>query len=94
VGLSGATPEQHGIVVIFSMQDMAVRSERQQLELVWRGAASYGPCADVWVHNYPTGLCLYQSVCAIGKIPYPECVFLSLLSVVTVCASLPVVLHC
>jgi hypothetical protein len=34
---------------------MEQRAERGQLELIWRGAASYGSCADVFTHNYHTG---------------------------------------
>jgi hypothetical protein len=29
--------------------------QSKSLELVWRGAKSYGTCADVWTHNYMTG---------------------------------------
>ena len=36
-------------------QDMAVRTQSKALELVWRGAASWGAAGDVWTSNYPTG---------------------------------------
>lgn len=53
-------------------QDMELRKARRSLELVWRGAASYGQCADVFTHNYFTGgrrkLAMLRSVM---PSPYP-----------------------
>ncbi|KAL6744840.1 hypothetical protein V8C86DRAFT_268715 [Haematococcus lacustris] len=36
-------------------QDMDIRRAQHAMELVWRGAASYGRCADIFTHNYPSG---------------------------------------
>lgn len=36
-------------------QDRALRRESKQLELLWRGAKSYGSSADVFTGNFPNG---------------------------------------
>lgn len=36
-------------------QDMEVRKAAKQMEVLWRGAQSFGDSADVFTANFPTG---------------------------------------
>lgn len=36
-------------------QDMEVRKAAKQMEVLWRGAKSFGDSADVFTANFPTG---------------------------------------
>ena len=46
---------------------MTVRKPKKQLEVLWRGAKSFGNSADVFTHNFPTGMlayyCVFQAPC-------------------------------
>lgn len=37
------------------LQDMEVRKAAKQMEVLWRGAKSFGDSADVFTANFPTG---------------------------------------
>ena len=37
------------------LQDMQIRKSKKQMEMVWRGAESYGNDADVLACNIPSG---------------------------------------
>ncbi len=37
---------------------MDVRKPAKQMEMLWRGAKSFGDTADVFTSNFPTGACL------------------------------------
>lgn len=37
------------------LQDMARRKKRKEMELLWRGAASFGSDADVFTGNFASG---------------------------------------
>lgn len=41
--------------VIISSQDMERRKGRKEMELLWRGAASFGSSADVFTGNFASG---------------------------------------
>ena len=43
--------------VYVCMQDMELRRKSKQLELLWRGAQSYGAEADVFTGNFADGVC-------------------------------------
>ena len=40
------------------LQDMQIRKSKKQMEMVWRGAESYGKDADVLACNFPSGALL------------------------------------
>lgn len=40
-----------------ALQDMDVRKQAKQMEMLWRGAKSFGDTADVFTSNFPTGMC-------------------------------------
>ena len=42
------------------VQDMEVRKAAKQMEVLWRGAKSFGDSADVFTANFPTG-CILQA---------------------------------
>ena len=43
-------------------QDMEVRKAAKQMELLWRGAKSFGDSADIFTANFPTG-CAPEAPC-------------------------------
>ena len=44
------------------MKDMEVRKGAKQMEVLWRGAQSFGDSADVFTANFPTGFSLNSSL--------------------------------
>lgn len=44
-----------------TVQDLARRKKTRELELLWRGAASFGDAADVFTGTFPTGKPLVQN---------------------------------
>ena len=43
---------------LLPLQDMHIRKSKKQMEMVWRGAESYGKDADVLACNFPSGALL------------------------------------
>jgi len=39
-----------------------VRKPAKQMEMLWRGAKSFGDSADVFTSNFPTGACLLHLI--------------------------------
>ena len=51
-------------------QDLALRKKRRELELVWRGARSFGDGADIFMGNFPDGA--RAAAAAARACPQPE----------------------
>ena len=52
--------------LLLLLQDMQIRKSKKQMEMVWRGAESYGKDADVLACNFPSGALLWE---------LPHCVY-------------------
>ena len=42
-------------------QDLALRKKQKELEMVWRGAKSFGDQADIFTGNFPDGAWLPEA---------------------------------
>lgn len=51
------------------VQDMARRKPRKELELVWRGAKSFGAEADIFMGNFPDGADLAAFLVSVRAAP-------------------------
>ncbi len=59
---------------------MDVRKPAKQMEMLWRGAKSFGDSADVFTSNFPTGACLLQLIRFCPPTAMPSLRVLTLLS--------------
>ena len=52
---------------------MDVRKPAKQMEMLWRGAQSFGDSADVFTSNFPTGACCAElRCCCFGHPLFPK----------------------
>jgi hypothetical protein len=54
VAIEGVVPASSA-TVNWQSQDMAWRKKRREMELLWRGAASFGTDADIFTGNFASG---------------------------------------
>ena len=48
-----------------------MRKPAKQMEMLWRGAKSFGDTADVFTSNFPTGACILQFINAHQLLCHP-----------------------
>ncbi len=59
------------------LKDMAVRGPKKQFEVLWRGAKSYGPSADVLTGNFASGVHPFSPELALASCVTHESTLLS-----------------